>query len=149
FLEGNLQHRYIEPVMDFEKTITDPIEYGTQVVIDNHCLFLDAFVNWKRMIYKPSTEQEQIFAGASGNFKFLNTDKLKISLPLQLLAFHQGGQIDTSPDPLQTLVNTALGLKMELSSRGFIKNLFTENYLAGYKEFSPTKQQLFSKGHGT
>ncbi len=148
-LEGNVAHRYIEPVMDFEKTITDPVEYGTQVVLDNHCLFLDAFVNWKRMIYKPSPVQEQIFAGLSGSLHILESQKLKMSLPFQVLAFHQGGQIDTSPDPLQTLLNTAFGVKLELPLKGFVNQLYTENYFVGYNEMSPTKQQLFSKGHGT
>ncbi|RZJ66346.1 MAG: hypothetical protein EOO47_25425, partial [Flavobacterium sp.] len=29
-LEGNIQHNYIEPIYNFERKITSPIEYGTQ-----------------------------------------------------------------------------------------------------------------------
>lgn len=147
-LEGNIEHRYIEPVFDFERKITEPVEYGTQFIFDNPSFFLDAFINWKRMIYKPSPEQEQIYAGGSADISILRTGNISLSLPAQLLAFHQGGQIDTIPDPLQTLLNSAAGFKVEISTPGFLKNIRTENYIVGYKEFSPTKQQPFSKGHG-
>jgi hypothetical protein len=50
-LEGNIHHRMVEPIFDFEKRITDPVEYGTQFLLENKSLFLDAFINWKRMIY--------------------------------------------------------------------------------------------------
>lgn len=52
-LEGNLEHRYIEPLYDFEKKILDPIEYGTQYIIQKPSFFFDAWINWKKMIYKP------------------------------------------------------------------------------------------------
>jgi hypothetical protein len=148
-LEGNIQHRYIEPIFDFEKKIVDPIEYGTQFIIDKPSLFLDAYINWKRMIYKPSSEQEQIFAGSSADITLIKTLKSRLSIPLQLLVFHKGGQIDTGQTPpIQTLVNTAAGFRLEVSSAGFIKNFHTDNYIVGYKEFSPTKVQAFLRGHG-
>ena len=147
-LEGNISHRYIEPILDVEKKIIDPVEYGTQFIISKPYLFVDAFINWKRMIYKPSDEQEQILAGASASASLLKTKKAHLSVPLQLMVFHQGGQINTTPDPLQTLLNTAIGIKLEVPVKGFIQNLRTENYIAGYKELSPTKQQAFSEGGG-
>jgi len=147
-LEGNIEHRFIEPVFDFEKKITEPVEYGTQFIIHNSDLFLDAFINWKRMIYKPSPEQEQIFAGLSADIGLLKNADIRFSLPVQLLVFHQGGQIDTIPDPLQTLVNTAIGFKLNIPSQGFLENFRTENYILGYRDFSPTKQQVFKNGRG-
>lgn len=147
-LEGNISHRFIEPLLDFEKKIVDPMEYGTQFIIDKRPLYLDAFINWKNMIYKPSAEQEQILAGASAELKILNTKKSRLSVPLQLKAFHQGGQIDTTGLPLQTIINTAAGIKLEIPASGFIYNFRTENYIVGYKELSPTKQRAFSEGGG-
>lgn len=100
------------------------------------------------MIYKPSAEQEQIVAGASSRFNLLREKKVRFSVPMQLTVFHQGGQIDTTHESLQTLVNTAVGLKLEVRGKGFIHNWRTENYIVGYREFSPTKQQAFSEGGG-
>lgn len=147
-LEGNIHHRMAEPVYDFEKKITDPVEYGTQFIISNKSLFLDGFINWKRMIYKPSAEQEQILGGLSADISLIRNSKFSMSVPVQLTVFHQGGQIDTAPDPLQTLVNAAFGFKLKLPLSGFVNSLRSENYFISYNDLSFTKVQAFSKGHG-
>jgi len=147
-LEGNIHHRYIEPLFDLERKITEPVEYGTQLVVQNPGLFLDAWINWKKMIYKPSAEQEQILGGLSSDIRLYESEKWKLSLPLQLLAFHEGGQIDTVSKPLQTLLNTAAGFKISMQTRGFVKNVHTENYVTFFKELSPEKLLAFSNGSG-
>ena len=147
-LEGNIHHRFIEPIFDFEKRITEPVEYGTQLLVNKQSFFLDAFINWKKMIYKPSGQQEQFFAGASADVSVLKSEKLDFSIPIQMLAFHQGGQIDTIADPLKTFVNTALGFKLTVPLGNFIKSFSTENYITGYRDFSNTKEQAFLKGSG-
>ena len=147
-LEGNIHHRMIEPMYDFEKKITEPVEYGTQFIISNKSLFLDAFINWKRMIYKPSPDQEQILAGASADLNLIKNTKISLSLPLQLTVFHQGGQIDLVDIPLQTLVNTALGFKLKIPFQGFINAFRSENYYTSYTDFSFTLAQAYSKGGG-
>lgn len=147
-LEGTVHHRYIEPIFDIERRITQPAEYGTQLIIDKSSYYLDAYISWMKMIYKPSPEQEQIIGGLSSDFKIFKKDRFTLSVPIQLTVFHQGGQIDTVSAPLQTLVNTAIGFKLNFITHGFIKNIRTENYYSTYKEFSPTKAQAFSVGNG-
>ena len=147
-LEGNIHHRFIEPIFDFEKTITEPVEYGTQYLIEKRSFFFDAFINWKKMIYKPSPEQEEVFGGISTEINLTQTPKMKISVPIQFTAYHQGGQIDTVEAPLKTWVNTALGIKFHLPSAGFISKIRLENYLLTFNEYSPTKVLPFSKGYG-
>lgn len=147
-LEGNIHHRMIEPLYDFEKKITEPVEYGTQFIISNKSIFLDAFINWKRMIYKPSPDQEQVLAGASADINVIKNTKISLSLPLQLTVFHQGGQIDLVDTPLQTLVNTALGFKLKIPFQGFINAFRSENYYTSYTDFSFTLAQAYSKGGG-
>jgi hypothetical protein len=34
-LEGNTHHRMLDPIYDFEKKITEPVEYGTQFIINS------------------------------------------------------------------------------------------------------------------
>lgn len=147
-LEGTIQHHFIEPIYDFERKITHPVEYGTQVVINKPSLFLDAFISWNNMIYKPSPEQEQIFAGGSADISLKQSDKFKFSIPLQLFLFHQGGQIDTLDRPLKTLLNAAAGVKFRYLTGGFIRALKTENYFVGYNDHSPSKEQFFNNGGG-
>jgi hypothetical protein len=147
-LEGNTHHRMLDPIYDFEKKITEPVEYGTQFIINGRNLFLDAFINWKRMIYKPSPVQEQILGGLSAELNLIKNSSVSLSVPVQLTVFHQGGQIDLADDPLQTLVNSALGFKLKLPFSGWIKNLRTENYLISFNDLSFTDLQPYSKGYG-
>ncbi len=147
-LEGSIHHRMIDPIYDFEKKITEPVEYGTQFVIDNKSLFLDAFINWKRMIYKPSPDQEQILGGASADITLVENSNLTLSVPLQLTVFHQGGQIDVTNVPLQTLVNGAAGFKLRVPLKGFVNAFRSENYYTHYRDLSFTSVQAFSNGGG-
>ena len=138
----------IEPLFDFEKKITEPVEYGTQFIVKNKSLFLDAFINWKRMIYKPSPEQEQVLGGLSADIGLINNTNVSVSIPAQLTVFHQGGQIDVVPQPLQTLVNTALWFKLKFALLGFVNAIRTENYYVSFNDFSFSPAQAFSKGDG-
>ncbi|SKB87597.1 hypothetical protein [Daejeonella lutea] len=147
-LEGNIHHRMIEPIYDFEKKITEPVEYGTQFIIENKSFFLDAFINWKRMIYKPSPDQEQILGGASMAISLVDNTKLSLSIPVQLTVFHQGGQIDVTNVPLQTLVNSALGFKLKIPLQGFVNAFRSENYYTHFRDLSFTSVQAFSTGGG-
>lgn len=147
-LEGNIHHHFIEPIFDFETKITDPVEYGTQYLIEKRSFFFDAFINWKKMIYKPSPDQEEVFGGVSTGITIFDAPKIKISVPIQFTAYHQGGQIDTVKAPLKTWVNTAIGFKVQLPSVGFINKIRFENYLLTFNEYSPTKVLPFSNGYG-
>jgi hypothetical protein len=147
-LEGNIHHRMAEPIFDFEKRITEPVEYGSQFLIENKSLFFDAFINWKRMIYKPSPVQEQVLGGLSIDYKVLKNSKMQLSFPMQMTVFHQGGQIDSDPTPLKTFVNTALGFKLKIPISAFVNAIRLENYLMGYDDFSFKRIQAFTKGRG-
>ncbi len=144
-LEGNVNHRYIEPLYDIERRITRLLEYGTQVKIERKKLFLDAWISWQNMIYKPSAEQEEILGGLSANYKVYDKD-LTISVPFQLTAFHKGGQIDTVSRPLQTLLNGAVGLNISKKLNGFFKRAYAENYYLFYKDASSSGLYVFEKG---
>ena len=147
-LEGSIHHRMIDPLYDFEKRITEPVEYGTQFIVNSRSFFLDAFLNWKRMIYKPSPDQEQILGGASADITLLENSSIRLSVPLQLTAFHQGGQIDVTDVPLQTLVNAAAGFKLRVPLKGFINAFRSENYYTHYRDLSFTSVQAFTNGGG-
>jgi hypothetical protein len=149
-IEGGIHHGYIEQLWNFERQITDPIQYGTQLIIEKEKLKLDTWIAWQKMIYSPSPVKEQIIGGFTAEQTLIQRNGWKLSLPIQFLAFHKGGQIDTLKSiPLQTLVNGALGLKLhkELGSSTF-KEIYTDNYVALYKDFSPVKTEPYQGGFG-
>ncbi len=146
-LEGSINHRMIEPIYDFERRITNPVEYGTQFIWEKKSLFVDAFINWDNMIYRPSGEQERIFAGGSADITLKNSGRLKLSIPIQAMLFHAGGQIDTTDLTNKLTVNAATGFKLKYDTQGqFIRSLLFENYIVGFKDNSTDKLWAFDSG---
>ncbi|NII85410.1 hypothetical protein [Pedobacter sp. SG908] len=148
-LEGNIQHKYIEPLYDFERTITTPIEYGTQLLVERKKFTLDAWIAWQKMIYKGDPTKEEIIGGLSTESTIAEGNGWKFSLPAQFLAFHQGGQIDVLKEiPITTMFNGATGLKLHKEINTNIKQVYTDNYIAVYKDFSPDKRKGYEGGFG-
>ncbi|MGN8058429.1 hypothetical protein ACTJKN_19255 [Pedobacter sp. 22163] len=148
-LEGNIQHKYIEPLYDFERTITTPIEYGTQLLVERKKFTLDAWIAWQKMIYKGDPAKEEIIGGLSTESFLIKNDDWKLSIPAQFLAFHQGGQIDVLKEiPITTMFNGATGIKLHKDVNSNIKQVYTDNYIAVYKDFSPDKRRAYQGGFG-
>lgn len=148
-LEGNIQHDYIEPIYDFERKITTPIEYGTQLLIEREKFKLDSWISWQKMIYKGDAAKEEIVGGLNTETTILQTGDWKLSVPAQFLAYHQGGQIDVLKNiPISTLFNGAAGFKLVRNIGGNVRELYSSNYIAVYKDFSPTKTRAYEGGYG-
>ena len=149
-LEGNLHHKLIEPLYDFENTLSDPLENGVQLIWQRERLFLDTWLDWRNAIFKGDDQQEELVFGTSINYNFLTWGDVNIFIPVQLIVFHRGGQIDASPLPVLTLVNGAVGLEIEgpVSPTGFWRRWYTKNYFTLYNDASNTKRQPFDQGNG-
>jgi hypothetical protein len=148
-LEGNIQHNYIEPIYNFERKITTPIEYGTQLLVEKEKFKLDSWISWQKMIYSGDAQKEEIVGGLNAESTIMQTGNWKLSVPVQFLAYHQGGQIDVLKDiPISTLFNGATGFKLNQTIGSKIKEIYTANYIAVYKDFSPTKTRAYQGGFG-
>jgi len=148
-LEGGIHHGYIEQLWDFERQITDPIQYGTQLIIEKEKWKLDAWIAWQKQIYSPSPVKEEIVGGLTAERSLWQNNGWKLSIPAQFLIYHKGGQIDTLKSiPLQTLFNGATGLKLHKEVGGNVKEVYTDNYVVGYKDLSSSKEQAFQGGYG-
>lgn len=148
-LEGNVQHQYIEPLYNFERKITTPIEYGTQLLLNKDKFRLDTWIAWQKMIYTGEAAKEEIVGGFTTDVTLLKNDDWKLSIPAQMLVYHQGGQIDVLKEiPISTLFNGAAGFSLSKSIGYRIKQIYTNNYIAAYKDFSPTKVRAYQGGFG-
>lgn len=148
-LEGNIQHNYIEPLYNFERKITTPIEYGTQLLVEKEKFKLDSWIAWQKMIYPGDDKKEEIIGGLITESTALQTGNWQLTIPVQFLAYHQGGQIDLLKDvPLSTLFNGATGFKLHKKVGYKVQEIFTDNYIAVYKDFSPTKVRAYQGGFG-
>ncbi|SOD18792.1 hypothetical protein [Pedobacter xixiisoli] len=148
-LEGNIQHNYIEPLYNFERKITTPIEYGTQLLIDREKFSLDAWIAWQKMIYAGDAAKEEIVGGFTSDIALIKKEGWKLTIPAQMLVYHQGGQIDALREvSLSTLFNGAIGFTLSKNVGYNVKQIYTNNYVAAYKDFSPTKIRAYQGGFG-
>lgn len=155
FILGNirphLNHNYIEPLLNFERLMLNPLEEGLQYRYLGKRLALDVWVNWQRQQYRYSNYQEELAGGFSSSYRLGgDNSRWQVLLPLQFTATHSGGQIDTLDKPLQTLFNGAVGLDARRKLNGpTIQGLRFSGYVLGFDDYSPTKGQLpFKYGRG-
>ena len=101
------------------------------------------------MIYKGENDQEVISGGLSLN-KRLWAGNVELWLPLQMVVLHKGGQIDSSLEPLQTYVNTAVGfsLKHQRGQDYFIKSVNLDSYYVSSSDFSGERLLAYEDGSG-
>jgi hypothetical protein len=145
-LEGSLHHKLIEPLYDFERALNNRLENGIQAQWIKDGLFLDAWVDWQKMIYFNDTEPERFTAGLSFNKTLFRSNGFHIDLPVQGIASHQGGQIDSVDNPVITRYNGAVGLTIESEQTGFIRSLGVKTYVAGFGTSSDLL--TFDDGYG-
>lgn len=146
-LEGNLNHHLVEPMLNFERVILNRQENGLQYTKRNAKTFFDSWIDWQSMIYKGSAFQEAIFAGFSWNKKIIRKPRLTVSLPLQMTFKHKGGQISTDSNQVVTNINTALGLEVDYTINGFLKNIKLQNYWLGFVH-NAGNHPYFANGNG-
>ena len=148
-LEGSLNHRLIEPLYDFERIVLDRLEEGLQFLVKRPSTFLDVWINWERMIYRGSQDQEEVSGGISFNQKLLGNEVWHLKLPLQGIAYHKGGQIDLNPDPLITRVNLAGGIELERKwAHGLLRSLSFQPYAVWFRDFSNEVVIPYQEGGG-
>ncbi len=139
-LEGSLNHRLIEPLYDFERVLTNRLETGVQFQINREDLFADAWIDWQYMEYLNDSKQEQFVGGLSLQKRVLRVGSGALYVPLQIIARHQGGQIDAAGLPIQSVVNTALGVNWIQPLTGWVKEAGISGYYVFDKDITRTRQ---------
>ena len=109
---GNLNHDLDEPLYRVDHFYQDNVEYGLQLLLQKPRLKTDLWIAWNQFIQKGDSFQEQWIAGANAEFELWKNETFKITTPFQILLFHYGGEVDTSPDPVLSILNSRIGLRL-------------------------------------
>jgi len=139
-LEGSLNHRLIEPLYNFERVMNRRLETGVQFLIDREDLFADVWLDWQYMQYWKDSKQEQLVGGVSLQKRIARLGSGELLLPVQMVMRHQGGQLDTAGLPIQTVVNTAVGISWIQPLDGRLTELALNGYYVYDKDISKTRQ---------
>ena len=145
---GTVNHRLIDPLLNFERFLDDNIENGIQFIWNSNRIFADLWLDWEQQIIQNDPYQEKFNVGLSTNFLIIDKENYSISVPFQNLIRHEGGQINANNDePLTTIFNNATGLSVTkpIESK-FINNINLTTYIVNYQDLSPTKRQMYIDG---
>lgn len=148
-LKGHVHHDVIEPLFDTERQYTRPVENGIQILIDRSWLDLDLWVDWEQYVQEGDDFPEWFTAGLSATPLLQDTTSgsWRISLPLNLMAVHRGGEVSSYPERVQTSMNLAAGIQMERQVDGLFDDAGLFAYGMNYNNLNDVGQLGVNNGY--
>ena len=148
---GSLDHQghgLIEPLYASERLLTADPEAGVQLAYSHPRVNAEMWVDWRSFIYNNSPHQENFVFGLNATPLLTRPgSSIRLSLPVQALIEHLGGEVDASGLSGYSLLNAAAGLKLELTPHhGFISGYGAEAYALFCKEMKGSEWP-FGSGH--
>lgn len=143
-IRGTLSHKLTEPLFRYDRYYQDPVEYGLQFLLDKEWIQSDIWLNWTEFITEGDPFQEEFYVGKVSRLQLWEGDKMSVALPLELLIFHKGGQIDTSDDPTITSFNFSAGVNTTFA----INDRWSVSFVPRYYHFiGDDRVQTYHRGH--
>ncbi len=101
------RHGLIEPMQVTTLELTRPVEYGTQLILENGSLSADAFLNWQNLL-APGSRETFDYGGSARLLLFEG-----ISLGVQAHGYHVGGVTYYFPGIIRNNIAGGVGLVLE------------------------------------
>lgn len=149
-LYGTVNHELTDFVFDNENYLVRNSENGIQIIFNNNRIVSDTWLEWRQYIFKDSPYPEILFFGTSNKFNILNiNDKHLLNIKLAAVASHVGGQINSSDDPVETIMNTISGLEYNfITGNKYLSNIKLSGLLLSAIDASPNKRLEYEQGYG-
>jgi hypothetical protein len=136
----------LEPLYEPEFFYTQKPPAGVMIDYNISRLNLKSWINWETHIFEADPFQEKFLFGLSSDFKVINNDGFELSTPIQFTYYHEGGEIDSSDNLIQTLMNGAAGIQSLVKIGDWSYGL--DGYYLGYREATSNGLQPYRAGHG-
>lgn len=153
-ITGNLdqsnQHGLTDPLWEPERIYTDKPEAGLQILYSTEKLQSQVWINWETFILRRDPFQEQFTFGATTDYRIYKNSALSLTLPLQMLVYHKGGEINTNNtgQRIQTHANFAAGWKLAINVGEKLKTINLNGSWYGYKALTEESTPYpFNEGH--
>ncbi|HZL10403.1 MAG TPA: hypothetical protein VFC65_10425 [Prolixibacteraceae bacterium] len=152
-LDQNNLHGLPEQLWEPERMYTDRPEAGLQFLYSGTKLNAQTWISWEQFIQQDDPFQEHFTFGLTGDYRAYQNSALSVKLPVQILFYHQGGEINTAPEGgerpgVQTHANFSAGWEMAMNVGQKIKTINLNGYWFGYDAVTKDSNTLpFSKGH--
>ncbi len=141
-------HHLHEAIFEPERFFTDKGENGIQALYKSNFLRADAWINWEQFIFQDDPLQEFFTFGLTADFSLNDLDsEYSLSIPLQVLFVHRGGEIDSSDEDKQTVRNITTGISLKKGLSGsFLKSYELEALVFDFNDDSFTNEFGSSNG---
>lgn len=147
YIYGYDFHQLIEPLYSTDYFYLNKPETGIQFLYNQKKIKSNLWLNWEKFILPNDNFKEEFIIG--NNSKIFLTSKEKsfeVSIPINFVAKHKGGQVETNTSPLQTYFNWAIGA--DLSYRFEKKQIGLNSYYVQFNDVSNEKILYYTDGYG-
>ncbi|MFQ3296673.1 MAG: hypothetical protein ACI9JT_000709 [Polaribacter sp.] len=156
---GNLfsrnNHHLIEPLMASEKILGEEVlETGIEYLYKKNRFSFDIWLNWEKSIQKYDTDREEFMIGFSSKLIILKKEKHSLSIPLQYVYYHRGGQINkkyrfenNSNDLILNFNNASIGLEYYYKLNSKNSKLGLRYFYLNHKVNTVIEEFPFDKGN--
>jgi hypothetical protein len=147
-LNGLLAHDLIEPIYSIDNYFKRNPENGIELQIDRSRIHSSLWISWDHFILPGENSKEEISSGINTSWQIFNLNgKHSLSLNLQGIIHHFGGQVDNSDSPLETRLNLAPGMEFDFHPGNSGKtNCVFASYLIQSSDQSSTVTIPYKKG---
>lgn len=148
-LNVNQNQGLVKQLWEPERNMTDAPREGVQFMYESKYFEMQNWMGWEQFILRGDPYQEHFTFGLSGRAQIFPHSGLKIHIPLQLLVYHRGGEIDSSPLGVITDLNYATGLETKFKvGDGFLKDIDLNLHWIGYECPDGPAPYGYKNGHG-
>ncbi|MCX7862140.1 MAG: hypothetical protein N2449_04035 [Bacteroidales bacterium] len=103
-------HSLPEPLYSTDYFYFTKPENGLQFLLNTQRISNDLWLNWEKFILPGDHFKEEFIIGNASRIYLTNKyNPSRVSIPLNFIAKHKGGQVETSTFPLQTYFNWSAG----------------------------------------
>jgi hypothetical protein len=148
-INGNVKHNLLDPLFFNEQKILNPVENGFQLLFNTEKLWFDAWMSWEQYIRHGDTIPEIFTTGISARRKLTDSSsKWNVTMPVQLMAYHVGGQISNFNIDGQSIINGAIGLEAMHLLPGSISGVGGFAHALFYKDLNEANLLELYSGSG-
>lgn len=119
---------------------------GAMVTYNKKWFDFETWIDWETFIYEGDPFQEKFTNGSKLLFRFINNNQINFRVPVYFVYHHQGGEIDSSAQKIETLMNGATGIDFTYKAGAWTMGI--ESLYVGYREATSNYLQPFRAGHG-
>lgn len=142
-LKSTVHHKVLEPLYSPENQLTRPLETGVQFLFTSKYLDFDVWADWEKYITYGDTVPERFTYGFCPEVKLHNSKTWDLTLPIQTLIRHHGGEINEYPERLVSLLNQSAGIAWTYKTEcPNFKSISLQQHFMLYKDMNSRRVYL-------